>query len=101
MQMNRNSKSSASNDESVKFAVAIYLIRSKLRLNQNQSTQPSFESDALRWRQKAKERKQELIRLRKDLRKAEALRSMEMPLIVGSTTFLVGDFSDNETEGKE
>ncbi|KAJ0030243.1 hypothetical protein Pint_14364 [Pistacia integerrima] len=71
MQMNRNSKTSASNDESVRLAVAISLLRSKLRLSQNQSTQPSSESDALRWKRKMTERKQELIRLREDLREAE------------------------------
>ncbi|KAJ0091096.1 hypothetical protein Patl1_14558 [Pistacia atlantica] len=69
--MNRNSKTSASNHESVRLAVAISLLRSKLRLSQNQSTQPSSESDALRWKRKMKERKQELIRLREDLREAE------------------------------
>ncbi|XP_044463616.1 protein MULTIPOLAR SPINDLE 1 isoform X2 [Mangifera indica] len=68
--MNINSKSSASTNESVKLALAISLLRSKLSLNQNQSTQPS-ESDALRWKRKAKERKQELVRLREDLREAE------------------------------
>ncbi|KAJ0089602.1 hypothetical protein Patl1_14528 [Pistacia atlantica] len=63
--MDRNSKSSASNGEPIKSAVAISLLRSKLRLSQNQR------SDALRWKRKAKERKQELIRLREDLREAE------------------------------
>ncbi|KAJ0090477.1 hypothetical protein Patl1_14532 [Pistacia atlantica] len=52
MQMNRNSKSSASNDESIKLAIAISFLRSKLRLVQNQSTQPSSKSEALRWKRK-------------------------------------------------
>ncbi|KAL5842122.1 hypothetical protein ACOSQ3_012725 [Xanthoceras sorbifolium] len=61
---NQNASSSSQNDESLKLAVAVSLLRSKLRVNQT-------ESDALRWKRKAKDRKQELIRLRDDLREAE------------------------------
>ncbi|KAJ0031080.1 hypothetical protein Pint_14357 [Pistacia integerrima] len=48
-----------------------FLFSDQSSLSQNQSTQPSSESDALRWKRKAKERKQDLIRLREDLREAE------------------------------
>ncbi|KAL5772935.1 hypothetical protein ACOSP7_012549 [Xanthoceras sorbifolium] len=65
---NQNASSSSQNDESLKLAVAVSLLRSKLRVNQNQN---QTESDALRWKRKAKDRKQELIRLRDDLREAE------------------------------
>ncbi|XP_031250273.1 protein MULTIPOLAR SPINDLE 1-like [Pistacia vera] len=114
MQMDRNSESLASKDESIKLAVAISLLRSKLRLSQNQSTQPSSESDALRWKRKVKEQKQELIRLREDLREAEdsshcdlfpqsasfkccffdRLGKLSPKISVGSMTFFAADFSD-------
>ncbi|ESR66826.1 hypothetical protein CICLE_v10009099mg [Citrus x clementina] len=64
--------SSPQNDESIKLAVAISLLRSKLLHCRNQNADdPSSESDALRWKRKAKDRKQELLRLREDLREAE------------------------------
>ncbi|XP_050385636.1 protein MULTIPOLAR SPINDLE 1 isoform X2 [Argentina anserina] len=57
---------SAPPDDSLRMAVAISLLRSK-RLQRS----PSQNSDALRWKRKAKERKQELLRLRQDLKEAE------------------------------
>ncbi|KAH9654333.1 protein MULTIPOLAR SPINDLE 1 [Citrus sinensis] len=68
----QNASSSPQNDESIKLAVAISLLRSKLLHCRNQNADdPSSESDALRWKRKAKDRKQELLRLREDLREAE------------------------------
>ncbi|XVF34375.1 hypothetical protein REPUB_Repub18cG0053900 [Reevesia pubescens] len=53
-----------SKDESLKLAVAISLLRSKFLHNHPQS-------DALKWKRKAKERKQEILRLKDDLKEAE------------------------------
>uniref|UniRef100_A0A2N9FXA4 Protein MULTIPOLAR SPINDLE 1 n=1 Tax=Fagus sylvatica TaxID=28930 RepID=A0A2N9FXA4_FAGSY len=58
------------NDESLKLAVAISLLRSKILQNQPPASNHS-DSDALRWKLKSKERKQELLRLREDLKEAE------------------------------
>ncbi|MED6107336.1 hypothetical protein PIB30_012985 [Stylosanthes scabra] len=56
------------NDESLKLAVAISLLRSKVL---NGSKDPGASSnDALRWKRKAKERKQEILKLREDLNEA-------------------------------
>lgn len=52
----------------MKLAIAMALLRSKLLHNTNP---PPPHSDALRWKRKAKERKQELLRLKEDLREAE------------------------------
>ncbi|XP_040997931.1 protein MULTIPOLAR SPINDLE 1 isoform X2 [Juglans microcarpa x Juglans regia] len=57
-------------DQSLKLALAISLLRSKFIQNRPPPTDRN-ESDALRWKRKAKERKQELLRLREDLKEAE------------------------------
>ncbi|CAM8895187.1 unnamed protein product [Rhodiola kirilowii] len=54
-------------DESLKLAVAVTLLRNKLARKEL----PATESDARRWKKKAKGRKQELLRLRDELRVAE------------------------------
>ncbi|XP_021277481.1 protein MULTIPOLAR SPINDLE 1 isoform X1 [Herrania umbratica] len=56
-----------SSDESLRLAVAISLLRSKFLQNHP----PPSQSDALKWKRKAKERKQEILRLRDDLKEAE------------------------------
>ncbi|TXG61140.1 hypothetical protein EZV62_012503 [Acer yangbiense] len=61
---NQNANATSQNDESLKLAVAVSLLRSKLLQNQT-------DSDAFRWKRKAKERKKELLSLRDDLREAE------------------------------
>ncbi|GLT49573.1 hypothetical protein SLA2020_231220 [Shorea laevis] len=61
----------SSNDQSLKLAVAISLLRSKILEKQPPPSGEPSESDALRWKRKAKERKQELLRLREDLKEAE------------------------------
>ncbi|XP_052182710.1 protein MULTIPOLAR SPINDLE 1 [Diospyros lotus] len=67
---------------SMKLAIAMALLRSKL-IREQPAPAPApppdhpppssstSESDALKWRRKAKERKQELLRLKEDLRQAE------------------------------
>ncbi|XP_022755336.1 protein MULTIPOLAR SPINDLE 1 isoform X3 [Durio zibethinus] len=55
------------NDESLKLAVAISLLRSKFLQHHPSPSQ----TDALKWKRKAKERKQEILRLRDDLKEAE------------------------------
>ncbi|KAF5445678.1 hypothetical protein F2P56_034714 [Juglans regia] len=57
-------------DQSLKLALAISLLRSKFIQNRPPPTDRN-ESDALRWKRKAKERKQELLLLREDLKEAE------------------------------
>ncbi|KAJ0246034.1 Protein MULTIPOLAR SPINDLE 1 [Hirschfeldia incana] len=54
-------------EESLKLAIAVSLIQSKIH---NRTSSP-HETDALRWRHKAKERKREIIRLQEDLKDAE------------------------------
>ncbi|KAF7806542.1 protein MULTIPOLAR SPINDLE 1 [Senna tora] len=63
---------SVRNDESLKLAIAISLLRSKAQQNRKEpnSLAPS-QSDALRWKRKAKERKQEILRLTQDLKDAQ------------------------------
>ncbi|XP_019441734.1 PREDICTED: uncharacterized protein LOC109346562 [Lupinus angustifolius] len=55
-------------DESVKLAIALSVLRSKVLKTTNDAS-PS-QSHSLRWKLKAKERKQEILRLREDLREA-------------------------------
>ncbi|RVW96173.1 Protein multipolar spindle 1 [Vitis vinifera] len=62
------STSNTDSHQSLKLAIAMALLRSKLLHNTNP---PPPHSDALRWKRKAKERKQELLRLKEDLREAE------------------------------
>ncbi|KAF3657918.1 putative pentatricopeptide repeat-containing protein-like [Capsicum annuum] len=74
----------SNSDESLKLAVAMAILRSKL-LHKPPSAQPpppppysstaaaasSSDDDALKWKRKAKERKQEIVRLKEDLKVAE------------------------------
>ncbi|RXH74236.1 hypothetical protein DVH24_028957 [Malus domestica] len=64
---------SVADEQSLRVAVAISLLRSKLLQNQPLPPPPPSvdQSDALRWKRKAKERKLELLRLRQDLNEAE------------------------------
>ncbi|XP_048227493.1 protein MULTIPOLAR SPINDLE 1 [Ricinus communis] len=69
----KNTTVAITNDQSLKLAVAISLLRSKLLQKQKPplSGDPPPESDVTRWKRKAKERKQQLFRLREDLKEAE------------------------------
>ncbi|WJX96781.1 hypothetical protein P8452_77944 [Trifolium repens] len=60
----------AASDESIKLAVAISLFRSKFIKNCN-AISPSQSETLLRWKRKAKERKQEILRLREDLKETQ------------------------------
>ncbi|KAG8651876.1 protein MULTIPOLAR SPINDLE 1 isoform X2 [Manihot esculenta] len=66
-----NTNAESTSDQSLKLAVAVSLLRSKLLQRQAPLLDPPPESDALRWKRKAKERKEELLRLREDLKEAE------------------------------
>ncbi|KAJ1388192.1 protein MULTIPOLAR SPINDLE 1 [Sesbania bispinosa] len=61
------------NDESLKLAIAVSLLRSKLLKNTKESNALSpTQSEALCcWKRKAKERKQEILRLKEDLKEAQ------------------------------
>ncbi|KAL1217526.1 Protein MULTIPOLAR SPINDLE 1 [Cardamine amara subsp. amara] len=64
-------------EESLRLAIAVSLLRSKIQKRQSSSSTTSrcdapSESDALRWKQKAKERKKEIIKLQEDLKDAES-----------------------------
>ncbi|KAG7538456.1 hypothetical protein ISN44_As13g022260 [Arabidopsis suecica] len=63
-------------EESLRLAIAVSLLRSKIQNHQSSSSTSrcdvSSESDALRWKQKAKERKKEIIKLQEDLKDAES-----------------------------
>ncbi|XP_039027967.1 protein MULTIPOLAR SPINDLE 1 [Hibiscus syriacus] len=73
MSSSKNQAASAStnilNGESLKLAIAISLLRSKLL--QRHPPPPSQSDDALKWKRKAKERKQEIIKLKEYLKEAE------------------------------
>ncbi|KAL5547533.1 hypothetical protein UlMin_002764 [Ulmus minor] len=58
-------------EQAIKLAVAISFLRSKFVQQSYSSSSDPSQSDALRWKQKAKERKQEILRLREDLNNAE------------------------------
>ncbi|KAK8545153.1 hypothetical protein V6N13_066455 [Hibiscus sabdariffa] len=58
------------NEESLKLAIAISLLRSKL-LQRPPPPPPLQSDDALKWKRKAKERKLEIIKLKDDLKEAE------------------------------
>ncbi|XP_010443500.1 PREDICTED: uncharacterized protein LOC104726354 [Camelina sativa] len=62
-------------EESLRLAIAVSLLRSKIQNRQSSSTSrcdATSETDALRWKQKAKERKKEIIKLHEDLKDAES-----------------------------
>lgn len=64
----------ATRDESMKLAIAISLLRSKFIKNTKHSSNaisPSQSENLLRWKRKAKERKQEILRLKEDLKETQ------------------------------
>ncbi|KAE8651640.1 hypothetical protein Csa_021214 [Cucumis sativus] len=76
-------------DLSLKLAIASSFLPSEAYQNQHQQHPPtvsslSSDSNALRWKRKAKERKQELIRLRENLKQAEGL-----CIIISSSSLLL------------
>ncbi|XP_043704927.1 protein MULTIPOLAR SPINDLE 1 [Telopea speciosissima] len=63
---------------SLKLAVAVALIRSKLLPKPSASSSSPSESEAQRWRRKAKERKLELLRLKEELKELEDGRQYDL-----------------------
>ncbi|CAH8366130.1 unnamed protein product [Eruca vesicaria subsp. sativa] len=66
-------------EESLKLAIAVSLLRSKIQNRRSSSSSStsrrdstSDNTDALRWKHKAKERKKEIIRLQEDLKNADS-----------------------------
>ncbi|KAL0875521.1 hypothetical protein Bca101_025226 [Brassica carinata] len=64
-------------EELLKLAIAVSLLRSKIQNRRSSSSSTSrhdssSETDALRWKRKAKERKKEIFRLQEDLKDAES-----------------------------
>ncbi|TKY54688.1 hypothetical protein E2542_SST19100 [Spatholobus suberectus] len=92
-------------DESLKLAVAISLLRSKVLKNVKESSalSPSQSDALLRSKRKAKERKQEILRLREDLKDAQ-VRFKERRRRVGSSSsssqqrLSLGLIEEDETE---
>ncbi|XP_039165576.1 protein MULTIPOLAR SPINDLE 1 [Eucalyptus grandis] len=84
-------------DDRRKLAVAISLLRSKFLKNRTSPPPPPpppppAESDVLRWKRKAKERKQELLRLREDLKEAEeASHSAAFPQVASCKCYFFDD----------
>ncbi|KAL6984925.1 hypothetical protein U1Q18_018306 [Sarracenia purpurea var. burkii] len=69
-------KAQADSNASLKLAIAMALLRSKLVQKppphpNHPSSSSTSESNAQKWKRKAKERKQELVRLKEDLKQAE------------------------------
>ncbi|XP_031387850.1 protein MULTIPOLAR SPINDLE 1 [Punica granatum] len=89
----------SSDDQSLKLALAISLLRSKLQHKQPPPPPPSLpppppppEADALRWKRKAKERKQEILRLREDLKVAEdASRAHQVPEVASCKCYFYNE----------
>ncbi|CAH1426617.1 unnamed protein product [Lactuca virosa] len=68
------SETTAGSDESLKLAIAIALLRSKFLKKPSATLHPpsaTSSSDAIKWKRKAKERKQEIFRLKKNLEEVE------------------------------
>ncbi|XP_023730446.1 protein MULTIPOLAR SPINDLE 1 isoform X2 [Lactuca sativa] len=68
------SETTAGSDESLKLAIAIALLRSKVLKKHSETPHPpsaTSSSDAIKWKRKAKERKQEIFRLKKNLEEVE------------------------------
>ncbi|KAJ1404410.1 hypothetical protein SESBI_26608 [Sesbania bispinosa] len=97
------------NDGSLKLAIAVSLLRSKLLKNTKESSvlSPSQSKALCRWKQKAKERKQEILSLGEDLKMLRtvmsslriflakgnsALSIVEMALVADSMTSFTANF---------
>ncbi|KAJ4957968.1 hypothetical protein NE237_025079 [Protea cynaroides] len=65
-------------NSSLKIAVAVALIRSKLLPKPPASSAPPSECEAQRWKRKAKERKLELLRLKEELKELEDGRQYDL-----------------------
>ncbi|GFS36062.1 multipolar spindle 1 [Actinidia rufa] len=92
-------------DTSLKFAIAMALLRSKLvqkvPLNHPPSPSATSESNAQKWKRKAKERKRELLRLKEDLKQAEVRLSERRRKRDGSTKTRVVSVCNSEDETEQ
>ncbi|EXB42941.1 hypothetical protein L484_013964 [Morus notabilis] len=70
--------SSGQDEQTVKLALAISLLRSKILQKPLSFPNNPSTSDALRWKRKAKERKQELLRLREDLKQTQDISQCDL-----------------------
>ncbi|XP_042509073.1 protein MULTIPOLAR SPINDLE 1 [Macadamia integrifolia] len=73
-----NGQSAFESNPSLKLAVAVALIRSKLLPKPSASSASPSESEAQRWKRKAKERKLELLRLKEELKELEDGRQYDL-----------------------
>ncbi|XP_019177904.1 PREDICTED: uncharacterized protein LOC109173102 [Ipomoea nil] len=83
METGEKSSRNWSEDESLKMAIAVALVRSKLQQNNPPPPPPPPPSsaplsDVLKWKRKAKERKLEITRLKEDLKIAEDSMQQDM-----------------------
>ncbi|KAM0010343.1 putative protein MULTIPOLAR SPINDLE 1 [Helianthus debilis subsp. tardiflorus] len=72
--MTTETTTTAGSDEPLKLALAMALLRSKLVNKTSETSHPPSDtssSEALKWKRKAKERKQEILRLKQDLVEVE------------------------------
>ncbi|XP_024980677.1 protein MULTIPOLAR SPINDLE 1 isoform X1 [Cynara cardunculus var. scolymus] len=77
------SNTTAGSEERLKLAIAMALLRSKI-LNKPDTPSATLNSDALKWKRKAKERKEEILRLKHDLDEVED--GLHHELFPGSTS---------------
>ncbi|KAK9051603.1 hypothetical protein SSX86_028230 [Deinandra increscens subsp. villosa] len=101
------SETTAGSDESLKLALAMALLRSKLLKKTSDTSHPpsaTSDSEALKWKNKAKQRKQEIIRLKQDLVEVED--GMHHELLPGSASCKcyffdnLGKLSPNKQSGE-
>ncbi|XP_022016222.1 protein MULTIPOLAR SPINDLE 1 isoform X3 [Helianthus annuus] len=97
----------AASDEPLKLALAMALLRSKLVNKTSETSHPPSDtssSEALKWKRKAKERKQEILRLKQDLVEVED--GMHHEVFPGSASCKcyffdnLGKMSPNEISGE-
>ncbi|KAI3724867.1 hypothetical protein L1987_64634 [Smallanthus sonchifolius] len=101
------SETTAGSDESLKLALAMALLRSKLLKNTSDTPHPpsaTSNSEDLKWKNKAKERKQEILRLKRDLIEVED--GIHHELLPGSASCKcyffdnLGELSPNKPSGE-
>ncbi|KAM0010346.1 putative protein MULTIPOLAR SPINDLE 1 [Helianthus debilis subsp. tardiflorus] len=101
------SETTAGSEEPLKLALAMALLRSKLANKTSETSHPPSDtssSEALKWKRKAKERKQEILRLKQDLVEVED--GMHHEVFQGSASCKcyffdnLGKLSPNEISGE-
>ncbi|XP_076956732.1 protein MULTIPOLAR SPINDLE 1-like [Bidens hawaiensis] len=95
---------SPGSEKSLKIAIAMALLRSNLLKKPSDTPPASSDSEALKWKQKAKERKQEILRLKQDLVQVED--EMHHELFAGNASCKcyffdnLGKLSTNKVSGE-